>query len=177
MLVLIAVVFVIAYILIALEATIKVNKAAVALIAAGLMWAFYAYAPVPGVTEVIKQLDLALSSTASIIFFLIGSMVIVEISDAHGAFHIITEFIKTKRLSSLLWIISIATFVLSSVLANMTTAIVMISLVKQLLKKREDRLIFAGMTTIEANAGGAWTVVKHSLIFSTSTYPHFSLRI
>jgi len=159
MLTAIAIIFVLAYVAIALEHPLQVNKTAVALLAAGLMWAFFMFAPAPGAVEVLKQLDLALGGTASIVFFLIGSMVIVEVADAHGAFDIITEYIKTTKLSTLLWIISLATFFLSSVLANMTTAIVMVSLVKRLLKNREDRLIFAGMIVIASNAGGAWTVI------------------
>ena len=153
----IAVVFVIAYACIALEHPLKINKSAVALIAAGLMWTFYSIASPLGVHGVVEQLTEKLAETAAIVFFLICAMTIVEVTDSHGGFEIITSRIKARKLSGLLWIISFITFYLSSILDNMTTTIVMITLMKRLLKNQDQRLCFAGIIVIAANAGGAWT--------------------
>jgi Na+/H+ antiporter NhaD/arsenite permease-like protein len=97
--------------------------------------------------------------TAQIVFFLMGAMTIVEVVDAHNGFEVITSRIKTQRLSSLMWMVGFVTFFLSAILDNLTTAIVMVSLMKKLLDKREDRLFFAGIIVIAANAGGAWTPI------------------
>lgn len=147
------IIFVITYLAIALEHPIKVNKAAPALIGAGLLWTIYA------LTEghVTEQLNETLSSTAQIAFFLMGAMAIVEVIDSHDGFNVITEKIKTKKMTTLLWLISLATFFLSAVLDNLTTTIVMISVIRKLLTKRDDRLFFVGMIVIAANAGGAWS--------------------
>jgi Na+/H+ antiporter NhaD/arsenite permease-like protein len=88
-----------------------------------------------------------------------GAMTIVEVVDAHEGFLAITSRIKTTRLSSLMWLVGFVTFFLSSILDNLTTTIVMVSLMKKLLDKREDRLFFAGIIVIAANAGGAWTPI------------------
>jgi Na+/H+ antiporter NhaD/arsenite permease-like protein len=159
MLILIAATFVLAYAAIALEHPLKINKSATALIAAGVMWTLYAFAPDPGHHRVGEQLGEKLQETAAIIFFLIGAMTIVEVTDAHGGFEVITRRIKTKDLRTLLWIIGGVTFFLSSVLDNLTTTIVMIALVRKLLKNHEDRLFFAGIIVIAANAGGAWSPI------------------
>ena len=88
-----------------------------------------------------------------------GAMTIVELIDSHGGFKIITDFIRTKDKRKLLWAISIFTFLLSSVLDNLTTSIVMVSLLRRLVPDRDDRMIFAGMVIIAANAGGAWSPI------------------
>ena len=88
-----------------------------------------------------------------------GAMTIVEVVDAHDGFEVITERVKTQSLNQLLWMVGILTFFLSSVLDNLTTAIVMVSLMKKLLGRRDDRLFFAGIIVIAANAGGAWTPI------------------
>lgn len=100
-----------------------------------------------------------LSGIAQILFFLMGAMTIVELVDAHHGFRFITDRIKTKKISSLLWIICWVTFFLSAVLDNLTTSIVMISLIRKLIHERELKLTFAGMIVIAANAGGAWTPI------------------
>ncbi|MFN5707268.1 MAG: sodium:proton antiporter NhaD, partial [Planctomycetota bacterium] len=96
---------------------------------------------------------------AYIIFFLMGAMTIVELVDAHEGFSLVTDRIKAKNKVQLLWIVSWFTFFLSAVLDNLTTTIVMISLLRKLVADRETRLFFAGMVVIAANAGGAWTVI------------------
>ncbi|MDD5759526.1 MAG: sodium:proton antiporter NhaD [Desulfobulbaceae bacterium] len=154
-----AVVFVLCYALIALEHPLKISKSAIALIAAGIMWTLYSFASPLGVEEVAKQLSEKLAETAAIVFFLIGAMTIVEVTDSHGGFEVITSRIKATKLSSLLWIIGFISFFLSSILDNMTTTIVMVTLMKRLLKDHRQRLFFAGIIIISANAGGAWTPI------------------
>lgn len=158
MLTLLVLIFVLAYAAIALEHPLKVNKSASALLGAGLLWTLYAVAS--GDAKLVEeQLADSLMSTAQIVFFLMGAMTIVEVVDAHNGFEVITSRIKTTRLSSLMWLVGFVTFFLSSILDNLTTAIVMVSLMKKLLDKHEDRLFFAGIIVIAANAGGAWTPI------------------
>lgn len=159
MMTMIAVVFVVAYSLIALEHPTKINKSATALIAAGTMWTLYSLASPLGIEGVIHQLNEKLAETAAIVFFLICAMTIVEVTDSHGGFEVITSRIKATKLSSLLWIIGFIAFYLSSILDNMTTTIVMVALMKRLLKDHGQRLFFAGIIVIAANAGGAWTPI------------------
>ncbi|MBU0664573.1 MAG: sodium:proton antiporter NhaD [Proteobacteria bacterium] len=159
MMTMIAVVFICCYAIIALEHPIKISKSAIALIAAGLMWTLYSFASPLGVHEVVNQLTEKLAETAGIVFFLISAMTIVEVTDSHGGFEVITSRIKATRLSTLLWVIAFIAFFLSSILDNMTTTIVMIALMKRLLKNHSQRLFFAGMIVIAANAGGAWSPI------------------
>jgi len=158
MLTAIVIVFVVAYAAIALEHPLKVNKSASALIGAGLLWTIYALST--GNHELVsEQLGESLMGTAQIVFFLMGAMTIVEVVDAHNGFEVITSRIKTTKLSTLMWMVGFVTFFLSSVLDNLTTTIVMISLMKKLLDKHDDRLFFAGIIVIAANAGGAWSPI------------------
>jgi Na+/H+ antiporter NhaD/arsenite permease-like protein len=158
MLTTIAIVFALAYAAIALEHPLGINKSASALIGAGLLWTLYAV--FGGDAEAAAhQLDETVSATAQIIFFLIGAMTIVEVVDAHNGFEAITARIRTSRLPNLMWLVGVATFFLSAILDNLTTTIVMVSLVRKLLREHEDRLLFAGVIVIAANAGGAWTPI------------------
>jgi Na+/H+ antiporter NhaD/arsenite permease-like protein len=150
--------FVVAYVAIALEHPLKINKSASALLGAGLMWTIYALAANDS-TMVGWHLNESLQSMAQIVFFLMGAMTIVEVVDAHNGFEVITSRIKTTKLASLMWMVGFVTFFLSSILDNLTTTIVMVSLMKKLLGEREDRLFFAGIIVIAANAGGAWTPI------------------
>lgn len=158
MLTALVVIFVIAYAAIALEHPLKVNKSASALIGAGLLWTIYALLASDHALVGI-QLNESLASTAQIVFFLMGAMTIVEVVDAHNGFEVITSRIRTTKLSTLMWLVGFVTFFLSAMLDNLTTTIVMISLMKKLLDKHEDRLFFAGMIVIAANAGGAWSPI------------------
>ncbi len=151
-------VFVMTYAAIAFEHPIKINKSATALIGAGLLWTIYAISG-PEAKVVETAMGESLMSTAQIVFFLIGAMTIVEVVAAHNGFEVITSRIRTTQLSSLMWLVGFVTFFLSAILDNLTTTIVMVSLMKKLLDKREDRLFFAGMIVIAANAGGAWTPI------------------
>lgn len=150
--------FVITYALIALEHPVRINKSASALVGAGLLWTVYALASGDHAT-VEQELNESLAATAQIVFFLIGAMTIVEVIDSHDGFSVITSRIRTTRLDTLMWQIGLVTFFLSSVLDNLTTTIVMISLTRKLLDRRDDRLLFASMIVIAANAGGAWTPI------------------
>jgi Na+/H+ antiporter NhaD/arsenite permease-like protein len=155
----IAMVFVLAYALIAFEHPLKINKAAIALVTAGLMWTVYGFICPAGVGHVSAQLTEKLAETAAIVFFLMGAMTIVEMIDGHGGFEVITSRIRAKSLTALLWIIGFIAFFLSSLLDNMTTTIVMVTLMKRLLRDHDKRLFFAGIIVIAANAGGAWTPI------------------
>ncbi|MCF8379668.1 MAG: sodium:proton antiporter NhaD [Bacteroidales bacterium] len=155
---LILVVFSIGYGLIALENKVKINKAAIALFTGGILWSIYILA-MSGPEEVVIQLVEHVGSISQIIFFLIGAMTIVELMDSYGGFDIITTQIKTKNKRVLLIIIAFVTFFLSSVLDNLTTTIVMVTLMRKLLNKPNERLLFVGMIVIAANSGGAWTPI------------------
>ena len=154
----IVVIFIIAYAAIALEHPIKINKGASALVGAGLLWTVYAiFGGDHALVE--PQLRELVGSTAGIVFFLIGAMTIVEVIDAHNGFEVITSQIRTRKQTTLMWIVCFVTFFLSAVLDNLTTTIVMISLMKKLSGSQSDRLFFAAMIVIAANAGGAWSVI------------------
>jgi Na+/H+ antiporter NhaD/arsenite permease-like protein len=154
----IVVIFMVAYALIALEHPIKINKGASALLGAGLLWTVYAMLTGDH-TLVEPQLRESVGTTAGIVFFLIGAMTIVEVIDAHNGFEVITSQIRTRKQTTLIWIVCFVTFFLSAVLDNLTTTIVMISLMKKLSGSQSDRLFFAAMIVIAANAGGAWSVI------------------
>ncbi|MBK8895835.1 MAG: sodium:proton antiporter NhaD [Candidatus Competibacteraceae bacterium] len=158
MLTLLVLVFVVAYAAIALEHPIKINKSASALLGAGLLWTIYALAGGEP-HKVGEELGESVMATAQIVFFLMGAMTIVEVVDAHNGFAVITQRIRTTQLSSLMWLVGFVTFFLSAVLDNLTTTIVMISLMRKLLAKHEDRLFFAGIIVIAANSGGAWSPI------------------
>ena len=155
---LLIIVFVLAYASITLEHQLNVNKSAPALIGAAVMWTLYAL-NLGDTALVMEHLNESLVTTAQIVFFLMGAMTIVEVIDAHHGFDVITQRIRTKRLSTLMWLVGAVTFFLSAVLDNLTTAIVMVSLMKKLLRKQEDRWFFAGIIVIAANAGGAWSPI------------------
>lgn len=156
---LLIVIFILGYAAIAFEHPLKINKTAPALFIGAVMWAIWAMFEFAKVEEINIELNHELSSIAQILFFLLGAMTIVELIDAHQGFKIITNRIKTKNARKLLWIISIITFFLSAVLDNLTTAIVMVSLLRKLVHDKEQRLFFAGMVVVAANAGGAWSPI------------------
>jgi len=149
-------VFILGYFLITVEHTIHLNKTASALLTGVICWAIFAL-NTPDSHEVVESLSHHLSSIAEISFFLLGAMTIVELIDAHQGFGLITDRIKTKDTRALLWIVSLLTFFLSAVLDNLTTAIVMVSLLRKIIKDKEMRHFFAGIVIIAANAGGAWS--------------------
>lgn len=150
--------FIVGYIAIAMEHKLKINKAATALITGVLCWVIYVMSAA-NKELVTEQLTGHLGELSGILFFLMGAMTIVELIDAHDGFDIITTRITSSNKRQLLWIISLLTFFLSPVLDNLTTTIVMVSLTRKLIKAPEERLVFAGMTVIAANAGGAWSPI------------------
>lgn len=151
-------IFILGYAAIAFEHTIRLNKAATALITGVLCWTVYIFLN-DSRDHVAEQLTTHLGELSQILFFLMGAMTIVELIDAHDGFEIITQRIKTNDKRKLLWIIASLTFILSSVLNNLTTAIVMVSLVQKLMREKKDRMIMAGIIIIAANAGGAWSPI------------------
>ncbi|MEP7108202.1 MAG: sodium:proton antiporter NhaD [Ferruginibacter sp.] len=152
----ISAVFVLGYGAIAFEHPLKLNKAAAALVTGVLCWTIYILQS-PASNTVQEELLSHLGEIASILFFLLGAMTIVELIDSHNGFEIITKKISTTSKQKLLFIITAITFFLSALLDNLTTAIVMTSLCAKILNDKEDRLWFAGMIVIAANAGGAWS--------------------
>jgi Na+/H+ antiporter NhaD/arsenite permease-like protein len=151
-------VFVIGYLFIAIEHNVKLNKAATALLTGGILWTIYIlFSSDPHIVN--EQLSHHLGELAGILFFLLGAMTIVELIDAHDGFDLITHKIKQTDKRKLLWIISFITFFLSALLDNLTTTIVVVSLLRKLVNDPKDRLFFAGIVVIAANAGGAWSPI------------------
>ena len=100
-----------------------------------------------------------LGKTSEILVFLIGAMTIVEIIDLHRGFEVLKTAVRTRSKRRLLWIIGILAFILSAIIDNLTATIVLVTLLRKLIHKREDRLWYAGMVVIAANAGGAWSPI------------------
>lgn len=155
---LIAILFVVGYAAIALEHPLRINKAAPALLTGMLVWSLLMVGHV-GTHDPLHALNEHLSGIASILFFLLGAMTVVELMDAHAGFQVITDRITGTNKRSLLWVIGILTFFLSAALDNMTTAIVMCALLRKMIADREDLWTFSGMVIIAANAGGAWSPI------------------
>lgn len=151
-------IFVIGYLTIAFEHPIKINKTATALITGVLCWTVYIVSEHEPAL-VLGELSHHLASVSEILFFLLGAMTIVELIDAHEGFKIITDRITSRNQVTLLWLIALITFFLSAILDNLTTAIVMVSVLRKLIKDTESRKLFAGVVIIAANAGGAWSPI------------------
>ena len=151
------IIFVIGYLLIALEHPLHMNKASFALITCGLLWTIYAlWGHDPHMHEAIVS---QLGDACEIVVFLIGAMTIVEIIDRYGGFSFITEHIHAKSKRHLLWILCSLSFVMSAVLDNMTTTIIMVMMLRRLLSDQKERWLFAGLIVIAANAGGAFSPI------------------
>ena len=156
--ILLIIIFVIGYAAIAFEHPLKVNKTATALLTGVLCWTVYIVSA-NNPDAVLGELSHHLASVSEILFFLLGAMTIVELIDAHDGFKLITDRITSKNRVKLLWLISLITFFLSAILDNLTTAIVMVSVLRKLIKNPDDRKLFAGVVIIAANAGGAWSPI------------------
>lgn len=164
----IVIVFCIGYLFIAIENVTKINKAAIALLMLVATWTLFMLAPdsyipnaigenvAPAVSEVIER---HLGSTATTLFFLMGAMTIVELVDQNGGFNFVRDTMQTHSKRKLLWRIAFMTFFLSAILDNLTTAIVMIMILRKLVPCRSDRLIYASLVIIAANSGGAATPI------------------
>lgn len=151
-------VFICGYAAIALEHSIRINKAAVALITGVLCWTIHII-EVQNKGVVTSELASHLGDISQVLFFLLGAMTIVELIDAHDGFEIITQRITTKDKGRLLWIIGLFSFFLSAILDNLTTTIVMLSLVRKLVANEKDRWMLAGLIIIGANTGGVWSPI------------------
>lgn len=154
----IIIVFIVGYILIAMEGITKINKTAIALLMSVLCWVLYnwGFGATPEGAESFAQ---SLGETCEIIFFLMGAMVIVEVVDTYGGFNFVRRKLHSKSKRSLLWKMIIFTFFLSAVLDNLTTSIVMIMVLRKLVDARRERLYYASMVILAANSGGAFSPI------------------
>ena len=184
----IVLVFILGYLAITLEHSIKIDKLVPALLMMAISWALIAFgldnfnhwfdsskhimvegfSSLPhhiehhGISKMSWFEDTLLhhfGKTCEILIFLIGAMTIVEIIDHFNGFSTIKRFIKTKKKSMLLWIMCILAFILSAIIDNLTATIVLITILRKLIKENKDRLWFAGLIIIAANAGGAWSPI------------------
>lgn len=155
----ILVLFIIGYGVIIFEHPLKVNKTGIALLTAVLCWTVYFIYSPHALSADLLHFGHHVSDVAQIIFFIMGAMALVELIDAHKGFNIITDLVKTRNKKSLLCILAAVTFFLSSVLDNLTTTILMISLLRKLVPDRRERLILGCIVVIAANAGGAWSPI------------------
>ena len=169
------VVFIIGYLFIALEHPVKIDKSATALLLGMVMWVLFILGAdaLPFVVEKAAEHGYAghlsdfvnaeilhhMGEIATTLFFLIGAMTIVELVDVHGGFAIITDRITSRSKKKLLWILGFVTFILSAILDNLTTAIVMVMLLRKLVNEPKERWLYASMIIIAANAGGAWSPI------------------
>lgn len=163
-------IFILGYLAITLEHTLKVDKLIPALAMMAIMWAIVALAhlPVFEVDTALRELKPThleeillhhLGKTAEIIIFLLGAMTIVEIIDYFNGFSTIKSFIRTRNAKKMLWIFAILAFVLSAIIDNLTATIVLITILQKVLAQRDQRIWFAGLIIIAANAGGAWSPI------------------
>lgn len=153
--------FVMGYAAIILEETLLLNKSGSALLMGMMCWSLVGHATGLPPEQVLAKLNETISSVSQIIFFLLGAMAIVETVDAHQGFSVVTDQIKTNDRRTLLILIALITFFMSAVLDNLTTTIVMCSLLARLAPKSdpEFRNIAGGLIVIAANAGGAWSPI------------------
>lgn len=184
----IIVIFIIGYLCIALEHPLRVDKTAIALVLGMLLWVLYAMSAETIVPQVagekfqeyltknpsllskgtaeqalsyIINVDLIeqLGDVVQTVLFLLGAMTIVELVDVHGGFSVITNQIHTRNKKRLLWIMVWLTFFMSAVLDNLTTTIVMLTLLRKFVPNRKERWLYAGVVIIAANSGGAWSPI------------------
>ncbi len=156
---LLIVVFVLGYLAIIFEHTIKVNKAATALLMATISWLILLWYSGSTIEEKLGDFAKHVADVSQIVFFLLGAMTLVELIDIHKGFKIITDKINTRSKKKMLFLISIFTFFLSSILDNLTTTIVLISLIRKLIPEAKDRMLLGSLVVIAANAGGVWTPI------------------
>lgn len=158
MIIAIIILFILGYAAITTEHGIRINKAASALVTGALCWTVYIMLA-DNKDAVAHQLTGHLGEISEILFFLLGAMTIVELIDVHDGFNIISAKIQQTNKRKLLWIISFITFFLSPIIDNLTTTIVMVTLIRKLIDDHQDRLLFTGMVVIASNAGGAWSPI------------------
>ncbi len=151
--------FILGYLCIALESVLKINKAVPALLMCVVCWTLYACGAAPDDVDTSSRLLHHLGETCEILFFLMGAMTIVEIVDANGGFYFVQDVLSTRSKRALLWRITFMTFILSAILDNLTTSIVMVMVLRKLVADPKDRMLFGGMIIIAANAGGAFSPI------------------
>ncbi len=175
-------VFVMGYLAITLEHSIKIDKLIPALVMMAICWALIALGletfsqwfdsgkhallenfGLLGHEEKMHMMEETLlhhlGKTSEILVFLLGAMTIVEIIDYFDGFSTIKNFIKTKKKTKILWIFAILAFILSAIIDNLTATIVLISILQKIVKDRNVRIWYAGLIIIAANAGGAWSPI------------------
>ena len=164
----IIVAFCVGYLFIALESITKVNKAAIALLMFAVCWTLLMFSPesyFPNLTgqdlinTVSSAIEHHLGSTSTTLFFLMGAMTMVEIVDQNGGFNWVRSALQTRSKRALLWRIAFMTFVLSAILDNLTTSIVMVMILRKLIQDHKDRLVYASLVIIAANSGGAFSPI------------------
>ena len=164
----IIIVFCIGYFCIAIESVTKINKSAIALLMFVVTWTLFMIDPgsyVPGAvgdsiaSKVSTVIEHHLGSTSTTLFFLLGAMTIVELVDQNGGFNFVRDTLQTSSKRALLWRIAFMTFILSAILDNLTTSIVMIMILRKLVSDKNDRLIYAALVVISANSGGAFSPI------------------
>ncbi|CAA6670556.1 unnamed protein product [Spirodela intermedia] len=153
-----ALVFGLGYAGIVFEESLAFNKSGVALLMAVFLWVIRSIGA-PSTDIAVTELTHASAEVSEIVFFLLGAMTIVEIIDAHQGFKLVTDNITTRKPRILLWVVGFVTFFLSSVLDNLTSTIVMVSLLRKLVPPSEYRKFLGAVVVIAANAGGAWTPI------------------
>ena len=164
----IVILFCIGYFCIAIESVTKINKAAIALLMFVGCWTLFMFDPGSYIAAAVGEMKAAavseviehhLGSTSTTLFFLMGAMTIVELVDQNGGFNFVRDTLQTKSKRSLLWRIAFMTFILSAILDNLTTSIVMIMILRKLVNDKKDRLIYAALVVIAANSGGAFSPI------------------
>ena len=160
--------FCIGYLFIAIESVTKINKAAISLLMFVACWTLFMFSPetyIQGfsgqelINEVSSIIERHLGNTSTTLFFLMGAMAIVEIVDQNGGFNWVRSALQTKSKRALMWRIALMTFVLSPVLDNLTTTIVMVMILRKLIHDHKDRMIYASIVIIAANSGGAFSPI------------------
>lgn len=152
-------VFCIGYAAIILEFLIHVNKTAVALFLAVVCWLIYFVGDPQPLKTSMAFLNTHLSDVSQILFFLLGAMTLVELIDSHKGFNTFIHYLHTRSKRKMLWITCGFSFFLSAVLDNLTTTILMISILRKLIPHKSERFLFVCMVIVSANAGGAWTPI------------------
>lgn len=153
-------IFLLGYVGIIFENYFEFNKAAIALLMSAALWTVYAdEAGTTGIAAAVGALTEKLAEVSEVVYFILGAMTIVEIVDAHQGFKVVTDKINSKNKRGLMAVLSVITFFMSAILDNLTTTIVMVSVVKKILPNIDDRKLFGALIVIAANAGGAWTPI------------------
>lgn len=155
----IIIVFIVGYLFITLENNLKVNKTAIALLLSVVMWSLFTFGGYILPEALGEKFALHVGETSEIIFFLLGAMTIVEVVDTNGGFNFVRNKLASRNKHSLLWKIIVITFLLSAILDNLTTSIVMVMVLRKLIQSKQTRMLYCGMVVIAANAGGAFSPI------------------